>query len=46
MECDARGEFRQSPGRSVLISGDTYFVPVKRDMTEPRRRACPAVLRV
>lgn len=25
---------------------DTYFVPVRRDLTKPRRRACPAVLRV
>lgn len=41
MECDARGEFRRSPGRSVLISGDTHSVPVKRDVTEPTQPCAP-----
>lgn len=41
MECDARGEFRRSPGRSVLISGDTHSVLVKRDVTEPTQPCLP-----
>lgn len=37
----ARAGFRRSPGRSVLISGDTSSVLVKRDVTEATQPCLP-----